>query len=163
MLLRHFVVLDILILSSPYLFPFDFCLFWGGKMQAIAIVIDRNKGKLVRLSAAQLDDLEIALGEFKKKYGIANEQYHYTPYAERAQTDAFVQGGGATMKSKAHSTDFHLKIRISSKMYTDLFPIFTLFDFGKIRREVEPVMYNFSRETVPWAQIRPVIMEEAKS
>ena len=157
---QHFVLLDILILSSPFLL---ISVVLGGKIQAIAIVIDRNKGKLVRLSAAQLNDLESALDEFKKKYGIANEQYHYTPYAERAQTDAFVQGGGATMKSKAHSTDFHLKIRISSKMYTDRFPIFTSFDFGKIRREVEPVMYNFSRETVPWAQIKSVIMEEATS
>jgi len=94
-------------------------------MQAIAIVIDRDKGKLVRLSVAQLNDLEIALDEFKQKYGIANERYHYTPYDERAQTDAFVHGGGATMKCKAHSTDFHLKIRISSKMYAGRFTTFT--------------------------------------
>ena len=49
---------------------------------------------------------------------ISGETYHYTSYAERMATDAFVAGGGASRSSKAHSSDFHLKIRVSSAMCT---------------------------------------------
>ena len=37
--------------------------------------------------------------------------------AERTATDSFIQSGGGRMKNKAHSTDFHLKMRINSNMY----------------------------------------------
>eukprot|EP00040_Diaphanoeca_grandis_P028886 m.168101 g.168101 ORF g.168101 m.168101 type:complete len:478 (-) comp31492_c0_seq1:171-1604(-) len=126
----------------------------------IAIVIDNNTGKQNRLTSKQLENMDAALVEFRNKFGITNETYHYTPYAERMKTDNFVKTGGANMKSKAHSTDFHLKIRISSKMYVETLPIFKNFDFNRIKAEVEPVKYNVSRDTLPWADIKKIIQSE---
>lgn len=60
---------------------------------AIAIVIHRDRGKLIRLSKTHVQDLESAVRAFKHKYGIVNERYHYTPYAERMETDSFVKQG----------------------------------------------------------------------
>ena len=127
----------------------------------IVIAIDRDEGKLIVLSKNHIVDLEQALVTFKKKYGIANESYHYTPWSERKATDDFVRGGGAAMKSKAHSTDFHLKMRIGSRMYRGKFAIFGSFDFERIKQRVEPVMYNCSRECMPWQEIKAVLIKEA--
>ena len=69
-------------------------------------------GKILRLNSQQLADLEEALVELRLKFSISGETYHYTSYKERTATDAFVAGGGASTSSKAHSSDFHLKIRI---------------------------------------------------
>jgi hypothetical protein len=77
-------------------------------------------------------------------------------------TDAFVKGGGASMKSKAHSTDFHLKIRIPTLMYSTKFAIFGTFDFEAIKRQVEPVQYNCSRECLGWPDIKTVLLSEAE-
>jgi hypothetical protein len=73
------------------------------------------------------------LEEFRAKFAIHGESYHYTCYAERAATDAFVAGGGASTRSKAHSSDFHLKIRVSSRMYCDRLRIFRCFDFARVK------------------------------
>ena len=127
----------------------------------IIIAIDRDEGKLVVLSKQQISDMEQAVTNFKKKYGIANESYHYTPWSERQATDTFVRGGGASMKSKAHSTDFHLKMRIGSRMYRGKFGIFNSFDFERIKQRVEPVMYNCSRDCFPWAEIKTILFSEA--
>ena len=127
----------------------------------IVIAIDRDEGKLVVLSKQQILDLEQALAAFKKKYGIANESYHYTPWSERNATDNFVRGGGASMKSKAHSTDFHLKMRIGTGMYRGKFAIFGSFDFDRIKQRVEPVLYNCSRDCVTWPEIKSVLNGEA--
>lgn len=56
-------------------------------------VLDPQKGKLVRLRPHHVAHLTRAIAAFKRKFGIANEAYHYTPYAERMQTDAFVGRG----------------------------------------------------------------------
>ena len=84
---------------------------------AVVAAIHRERGKLMRLNPDQLADLELVLAEFRQKFGLRGETYHYTSYEERMATDAFVAGGGASTASKAHSSDFHLKIRVSSAMY----------------------------------------------
>ena len=130
---------------------------------AIIIAIDRAAGKIIRLSRDQVEDLEAALGELRRKFGIAQESYHYTPYKERMATDAFVAGGGASTASKAHSSDFHLKMRIGTRMYTDQLKVFRSFDFKQVCEKVEPVAYNVSRETLPWPTIKQTLLEEAGS
>jgi hypothetical protein len=87
---------------------------------AVVSATHRQHGKLLRLDSRQLADLEEVLHGFRRKYSISGETYHYTSFEERMATDAFVAGGGANRKSKAHSSDFHLKIRISSAMCTPL-------------------------------------------
>jgi hypothetical protein len=111
----------------------------------------------------QLTGMDEALGHFKKRFKIVNESYHYTPYSERMATDSFVKGGGASMKSKAHSTDFHLKMRISTKMYLAKLPIFGTFDFDNVKSKCEPILYNFSRTCVSWEETRQILLDEALS
>ena len=88
---------------------------------AVVSATHRQRGKLLRLDMRQVADLEEVLQRFRRKYSISGETYHYTSLEERMATDAFVAGGGASRKSKAHSSDFHLKIRISSAMCTPIF------------------------------------------
>ena len=120
-----------------------------------------KKKTSLNLTKPQIGQLEAALEQFKQRYGISHEGYHYTSYAERIETDQFVAGGGASRSSKAHSTDFHLKVRIGSQMYAAKLPIFGTFDFGRIKTLVEPVVYNCSRDTVPWPEVKRVLLAEA--
>lgn len=69
--------------------------------------------------------------------------------------------GGADIKNKAHSTDFHLKIRIGTRMYMDMLPVFTLLRLSVLREHIEPVQYNFTRETQAWDDTRATLMKEA--
>jgi hypothetical protein len=108
-------------------------------------------GKIFKLTTAQLNHLIDAIAEFKRKFGISNEMYHYTPVSERQETDRFVNTGGADLKSKAHSTHFHLKLRIASAMYADTTSVLKLINFNRIKSELEPVRYNYNRESVDWA------------
>lgn len=73
---------------------------------------------------------------FMSRFGIASESYHYTSLAERRKTDAFVAAGGAALRSKAHSSDFHLKMRVATAMIKDLLPVFTLFDLQKVVQQL---------------------------
>lgn len=59
-------------------------------------------------------------------------RFHYTSYAERMETEHFVKGGGASQKSKAHSAHFHLKIRITKKVYITRMPIFSALKYDEI-------------------------------
>ena len=93
-------------------------------------------------------------------FGVGR-RYHYTSYAERMETDKFVAGGGAAKKSKAHSTQFHLKVRITTEFYLHRLPVFAALNYAAIESKVEPVQYNKSRETVTWADVRAVLEREA--
>lgn len=139
---------------------FEFHLSEKLEPYVIIIVICPVQGKLHWLTRTQIDGLGEAINEFKGKFGIKGESYHYTSLAERRTTDAFVKAGGANIKSKAHSSDFHLKMRISSAMLTDFLRIMRMFDFNSVRQKVEPVRYNFSRENVTYNEAREVLLTE---
>jgi len=128
----------------------------------IVIVINPYAGKLTWLNRSQVACLEQSLAAFKQKYGIHNETYHYTSLRERQATDEFVRSGHAPRASKAHSSDFHLKMRVATAMVRHLLPALTLFDLDKARREVEPIAYNFGRENSTWAEVRAVLLSEVE-
>ena len=65
---------------SPLFSFFCVCLF-GAENHFYYSNQDRDEGKLIVLSKNHIVDLEQALATFKKKYGIANESYHYTPWS----------------------------------------------------------------------------------
>ncbi|EDQ86423.1 uncharacterized protein MONBRDRAFT_10958 [Monosiga brevicollis MX1] len=126
----------------------------------IIIVINPYAGKLAWLNRQQVACLERSIDAFKRKYGIHAEAYHYTSLRERQATDAFVRAGHAPRTSKAHSSDFHLKMRVATAMLRDRLPALSLFDLDKARREVEPITYNFSRDNVGWPDIKAVLLTE---
>ena len=90
------------------------------------------------------------------RFGIKNETYHYTGLGERDNTESFVSrgGGGAGQGNKAHSSHFHLKMRIATAMLVQRLPIHGLLDVDKLRRDAEPVRYNYTRESGPWADVK---------
>lgn len=126
----------------------------------IIIAIHPRHGKLHWLDPTQLGHLEEALGEFKAKFGIHGESYHYTALAERQATDAFVRSGAAPTTSKAHSSDFHLKMRVATGMVKDRLPVLGLFNFDAVRTRVEPIRYNFSRENMSWPDVKAILLTE---
>jgi hypothetical protein len=113
--------------------------------------------------------------------------FHYTSFAERMETEQFVNGGGAARKSKAHSAHFHLKIRIKKEVYVGRLPVFAALKYDEIEVSpwarphcptwftrllhvlcgenpqecVEPVQYNANRETVTWEVVHTVLKMEA--
>mmetsp|Transcript_8010 Transcript_8010/g.20576 ORF Transcript_8010/g.20576 Transcript_8010/m.20576 type:complete len:233 (+) Transcript_8010:862-1560(+) len=142
-----------------------YCFFISDKLEPFIIItaVDPQSwsGKLHRLSYSQVNDLKTAIVAFKQKYGISEESYHYTGMQERAGTDDFSRAGGCANMNRSHSSHFHLKMRIATGMYMQRFPVLSLFDFHKVRQVVEPVRYNYSRDTVPFSDVMQQIMADA--
>eukprot|EP00037_Helgoeca_nana_P009459 m.82996 g.82996 ORF g.82996 m.82996 type:complete len:208 (+) comp19594_c0_seq1:281-904(+) len=126
---------------------------------AILLVMHPDKGKLHRLDHDQIAGVADAVAEFRAKFGITG--FHYTSFAERMETEQFVNGGGAARKSKAHSAHFHLKIRIKKEVYVGRLPVFAALKYDEIEECVEPVQYNANRETVTWEVVHTVLKMEA--
>eukprot|EP00048_Salpingoeca_helianthica_P024365 m.31828 g.31828 ORF g.31828 m.31828 type:complete len:515 (-) comp9346_c0_seq1:30-1574(-) len=128
---------------------------------AIACAIHPAHGLLVRLTRAQVEDLTAVLGEFKRKYQIVGETYHYTTLEERLKTDEFTRRAGVGVQSKAHSTDFHLKIRVPTLLCRNTLSILHLVDFARMRTDLEPIAYQYSRDTLAWDQVLPLLLQDA--
>eukprot|EP00040_Diaphanoeca_grandis_P021223 m.113039 g.113039 ORF g.113039 m.113039 type:complete len:192 (+) comp28238_c0_seq1:54-629(+) len=136
-----------------------YCFFLSDKVEPFVIItcVDHTKGKLDRITHKQYTELCEAIVEFKGRFGITNEGYHYTVLTERAETDKFVNTGGTRSANKSHSSHFHLKMRIATGMLVQRLPIHGLLDVDVMRRSVEPVKYNYSRETIPWAEVKTLM------
>lgn len=155
---RNYVSTLYMVEKSGVLYGF----FASDKLEPYVIVCAiGDRGRLHRLTRAQLDALVAAIGEFKARFGVAQEQYHYTPLAEREETDRFVRGGGGSMRAKSHSSHFHLKIRIATRMYTDVVPALAVLPLAAMRESLEPVRYNYSREATDWAQTLAALQADA--
>ena len=137
--------------------------FASDKLEPYVIVsVIGPRGRLPFLSCAQLDLLVVAIQEFKEAYGISDESYHYTPAKERLETDLFVREGGADRHMKAHSSHFHLKMRIATGMYLDAVKVLGLVDFAYLRKELEPVRYNYSRESVSFEVVVEMMKKDVR-
>ena len=128
---------------------------------AIACVLHPDRGPLTRLTRAQVADLAEALAQLRVRLGLQGETYHYTPLAEREATEAFVRGGGAAVRAKAHSRDFHLKIRVPTALCTTTIVALQLVDFAAVRTRIEPVQYQYARETLDWDQVHALLLADA--
>eukprot|EP00041_Stephanoeca_diplocostata_P027328 m.750340 g.750340 ORF g.750340 m.750340 type:complete len:109 (-) comp23157_c0_seq7:395-721(-) len=96
------------------------------------------------------------------RFGVVGESYHYTSLAERDGTDSFVARGGASRQQKSHSSHFHLKMRIASGMLLQRLPVHALLDLDVLRQKVEPVKYNYTRDTVPWDEVKALMEKDIK-
>ncbi|KAH3745752.1 hypothetical protein Pelo_12833 [Pelomyxa schiedti] len=145
-----------------------FCYFISDKLEPYVIltVVDPQVGRLHRLTKAQVGHLAQSLEKFRVRFGISNETYHYTPLRERQETDTFVRTGDKRgippPGTKAHSSHFHLKIRVATKMLEARMPIYSLLNIGALREAVEPVKYSFSRVSLDWEATLPLLMTDAE-
>jgi len=140
-----------------------YCFFLSDKLEPFIIItaVHPVDGKLVTLNSCQVADLREAIKAFKAKYGISEETYHYTGLGERQATDEFSRAGHCGGNNRSHSSHFHLKMRIATGMYKQRFPVLNLFDFDMLRQMVEPVGYNYNRETVSFEKVMRQIQEDA--
>lgn len=153
----------------------------------IIVAVSPQYGKLRRLQPHHIEDLHTAIVAFKDRYGVLNvghfevwkatlvyflfllaelpfffssrpkESYHYTPLDDREEADSLAASGQLSYSSKAHSTHFHLKIRVATGMYKERFPVLQLVDFDKLRECTDHVKYNYRRETVSWAEVKAMM------
>lgn len=139
-----------------------YCYTMSDKLEPFVIVtvVDPLLGKLEKLSRQQLADLEMSLERFRRKFGVQNEKYHYTPLKERRETDKFVASGGTSSANKAHSSHWHLKIRVATAMCCHLLPIMNTFNLRLLSQTADPVIYNYSRECVGWESVRTAMEAE---
>lgn len=153
-------------ISLLHLEVFDgqhYCFFMSDKLEPFVIitVVDPVRGKLHRLTQTQVGHLDRAVANFRQRFGVTGETYHYTGLEERNDTETFVRGGGANRANKAHSAHFHLKMRIGTAMMTRYLPVLGMFDFGRVREQVEPVRYNYSRQTASWGETLDAIKRDS--
>eukprot|EP00727_Mastigamoeba_balamuthi_P006342 m51a1_g2328 hypothetical protein (221) ;mRNA; f:513217-513879 len=142
-----------------------FCYFVSDKLEPFVIVtaLEPRQGRLQRLTRAQAEDLATSLASFRQRFGLVNETYHYTPLDERKETDRFVRSGVPPPGSKAHSSHFHLKIRVATQMVIDHMPALKLVNLQALRTGLEPVKYNFERKTLPWDEVYQQILRDANA
>ena len=121
------------------------------------------QGRINQLTHSQVVDLETSIKNFRTKLGLeeGSETYHYTSLGERKETDDFVKSGVPMRGTKAHSSHFHLKMRVPVQFLHDKMPVYGLLNLAHMQEAVEPVKYNFTRETHPWAEVREQIMADA--
>lgn len=125
------------------------------KIEPYVIIIafdPSSNGNLVSLSPEQLLGLEEAIKEFAAQYKCVYDEllFHYTTKTERFETDTF--SANAARGTKAHSTVFHLKMKVSSEFYIKHFPILRWLPMNEMMG-LDTVKYNFSRETMPWDDV----------
>lgn len=142
-----------------------YCFFISDKLEPFITitVLSPDEGKLCELSHQQVVELEEAINRFKACFGIVGETYHYTGLQERRETDEFVRQTSVEHRSKAHSSHFHLKMRIATQMYKDKFPVLQLMNFDSMRQTLDHIKYNYSRPTVPWERVLQQIKADATS
>lgn len=142
-----------------------YCFFLSDKLEPFAIItaLHIHQGRLIRLSEDQLDDLKVAVDNFKKKFGITMETYHYTSLAERETTEKDFKDGNVSRSNKSHSRHWHLKMRVATGMCQEKLPILKMLNLNNAREKIEPVKYNYSRETVTWDDIFRVMKDEIEN
>jgi len=162
---RNFVNLRI---SSPYVPLIHIedlegsCLYFAisDKIEPYVIIaaLDLDRGvRLTQLTSSQLQLLPSRIETFKKKFGISNETYHYTTLQERQNTVSF----GARRENRAHSSSWHLKMRVATAMYREEMPISKILDFEFLKKQIEPVRYNFNRENIKWEDVYELMKRDA--
>ena len=132
-----------------------YCFMASEQLEPIVIVtaIHASKGKLSVLTLEYLQELEVAIAQFKTRFGLNGESYAYTAFEARQAL-------------QQHSQHFHLKIRIPSAMYLQVFPMMQV--LGRTRPEVqqiaakfEPFNFKFnSQHTQPWLAAKDLILQD---
>jgi hypothetical protein len=134
------------------------CFYMSDKFEPYVIITILNQfGERVEaIEPRHVDYLVESIQEFKTKFGIQDEQYHYTGLAERKDTFG---NTAVALHNKGHSMNFHVKMRIGTAMYVDQMPVMRLLSVGALKG-LDPVRYNYSRTGVSWARVLQQIRRE---
>lgn len=137
-----------------------YCFFMSDKIEPYVIItaLDARVGRLVALTKQQIGDVTAAVGVFKAKYHISNESYHYTGIGERMEGYAFSRN----TETKSHSSHWHLKMRVSTKMCTDILPVMGMLNIEQVKATIEPIRYGYSREGEAWDAVYLRMLKETE-
>lgn len=110
------------------------------------VAVHTSSGKLINLHTSHFNRLQTAIANFKKKFGLQDELYAYTPYIER-RTKSW------------HSKHWHLKMRIPTDMLLQYFPASSILiknrtNLNNVKNCLEPINYNFALQPMmKWKEI----------
>lgn len=139
-----------------------FCFMASSELEPVVVVVllHSDHGRMVELAQAHFDLLEIALQQFRVRFGLQGETYSYTPLQARSTCSW-------------HSRHFHLKIRVPTEMYLQVFPAMQVLGSNHVcKRSVldtykelwEPLRYKFELKTqMSWKRIREVVLADIRS
>lgn len=122
----------------------------------VVVVVHPERGRLVHITETHFTQLEVALDQFRKRFELEGETYAYTALQER-------KGGSE------HSQHFHLKIRIPTEMYLEIFPAMRVLARTRnllqpYKRLWEPLAYKFEKQpTAPWSVVGPLVRAEIRA
>ena len=132
-----------------------FCFMASEQLEPVVIVVvlRKSEGKIINLQIHDMEELGVAIQQFKVKYGLGMESYAYTSYEERARL-------------QQHSRHFHLKIRIPTAMYLEIFPMMRT--VGRTREQIqnvipamEPFNYKFNKQAMgSWQSVKDSMLKD---
>ena len=133
-----------------------FCFMASDQLETMVIIVPvhAESGKLLDLTLEQLQQLDVAIRQFKSLHKIDKETYAYTPSDQRS-------------RCQQHSRHFHLKMRIPTAMYMQCFPLVRVLGLTRsalqlMQQSVEPLAYKFlKQETKPWDEVREIILKDS--
>lgn len=138
-----------------------FCFMASSELEPVVVVValHGDHGRLVQLSQEQFAVLEIALQQFRLKFGLEGELYSYTPLETR-------------LSCSWHSRHFHLKIRVPTEMYLRIFPPMQVLGSNHVCKRAivdtykklwEPLLYKFELKTqLTWTAVRDSVQVDLK-
>lgn len=136
-----------------------FCFMASSELEPVVIVVmlHETEGRVTQLDRGQFDLLQIALEQFRVRFGMHGESYSYTSLQARNNCSW-------------HSRHFHLKIRIPTEMYLRVFPVMQVLGnnhgckrtfLEPYKRMWEPLQYKFElKAQVSWEHICPLILQD---
>ena len=138
--------------------PSVVCFYMSDKFEPYVIItiLDEFGERITALEPKHIAYLSTALGNFKKRYGISEESYHYTGLDERHET---FSNEAVDNQNRGHSMNFHLKMRIGTAMYLHQMPIMRLLNVSELK-DLDPIRYNYSRSGVSYEEIMKKFKQE---
>jgi hypothetical protein len=132
-----------------------FCFMASNQIEPIlvVVVVHSEFGRLQNITDIQLEWLELAIRQLKVRYKLEGETYAYTAVKDR-------------LAGSWHSRHFHLKIRIPTEMYMDLFPAMHVLARKRhllepFKEKWEPVFYKFEgQQTESWRDVKRKIQTD---
>lgn len=138
-----------------------FCFMASCELEPVVVlvVVHGELGRLMKLTPAQFETLEIALEQFRVRFKLEGELYSYTPLHTRTSCSW-------------HSRHFHLKIRVPTEMYVRIFPAMQVLGANHAcKRAVvdrykslwEPLLYKFElKSQKEWNVLRQSVLEDLR-
>lgn len=135
--------------------PCLFCFMLSDKFEPVVtiVVLDAYDGKLQRITESHLDQLEVAVGQFRKCFGISGEIFSYTSEVDR-------------VNNALHSGHWHLRMRIPTDMFIKFFPCVQVLSrsrkgFDKYVTQWEPLSHNFALDKFSsWIEVKQAILRD---